>query len=555
MKVNMPTFHFKEEKQGDIEKIIDKIRIDVATGNDNISAKIIKDIKTTISPILTKLINIGYETNNFPNCMKQAIIKPIHKKESTDDISNYRPISILPTLSKVFERAAVDQLTKYLEENKLLCKNQHAYRKSHSTITCLVELLNHIYQLLDRKLFSAIVSMDLSKAFDSINHKLLLKKLATFGLAKSSISWIKSYLTNRKQTTKFKRYKSKEETVLSGIPQGSILGPLLFLVFSNDLAEVFTEETKMVAYADDSQLVVNAKNMTELKIKIERVIQIAQNWYVNNSMENNLGKTEILVFNRGRNTQNLQITIYHDDEKITIKSKQFIKVLGVIIDSKLNWTNQIKAVKNKAMNTTRNIHRINHLLPLEVRTNLYHAVISPLFNYADIVWGGCTKQDSKSLQRIQNFAAKSITGNRKYDSASDSLRKLNLLNLEQRRQVHETVFTHKALLEKSTENINNQYKDHLSSANTRQANSKKLTIPLHKTAKFESSPLYRSVKSWNSCPSNLPFGNVNQHKNMLQKHMLHQNTIPIAATFTKPSLNLSVSATIMKLSTRPVTRC
>ena len=521
IKPNNPTFSFKEETPSNIEKIIDKIRIDVATGNDNIGAKIIKDIKTTISPILTKIINKSYETKTFPNCMKQAVIKAIHKKESPDDISNYRPISILPTLSKIFERAAVDQLVYYLEENKLLCRNQHAYRLLHSTVTCLVELCNYIYRLLDNKSCTAVASLDLSKAFDSINHQLILKKLAGFGLDGNSISWIGSYLTNRKQTTKFKKYTSKEEIVSSGIPQGSIIGPLLFLCFINDLAEMFTDEdAKMFAYADDTQLVVNAKNMTQLKLKIERVIKIAQNWYLNNSMKNNIGKTEILVFNTGKNSQNIQISVEDEGKKVTIKSKPFIKILGVIMDNKLNWTNQINAVKSKAMNITRNIHRINHLLPMKQRLSLYTAVISPQFSYADIVWGGCTKKASQSLQRIQNFAAKSITGHRKYDSASSSLRKLNLLNLEQRRQIHETVFTHKALLQKNTENINQQYREHLSTANTRQADTRILTTPMHKTSKFESSPLYRTIKSWNKCPPNLPFNNPKQHKNMLQKHYI-----------------------------------
>ena len=537
---NCPAFKFNDDKQSTIEKLIDKIRIDVATGEDNIGAKIIKDAKHTISPILTKIINKGYQTNIFPSCMKKAVIKAIHKKDSMDDISNYRPISILPTLSKVFERAAVDQLVTYLEENKLLSNNQHAYRKQHSTITCLVEVINHIHKLLDNNRCTAIASLDLSKAFDSISHELVLEKLSKLGLQTNAILWVKSYITNRKQSTKFKNFTSNEETVSSGIPQGSIMGPLLFLCFTNDLSEVFKDECKMVAYADDTQLIVDAKNLTQLKIKMERVITLAQQWYQKNSMKNNIGKTEILLVNTSHKNETIKIKIVDEGTQIKLESKSHIVVLGIIIDNKLNWTKQVNAVKRKSMNATRNIHRINHLLPMKQRIQLYHAIISPLFSYADIVWGGCGKKESQSLQRVQNFAAKSITGNRKYDSASDSLRKLKFLNLEQRRNVHETVFTHKALLQKNTENINQQYRNYVSTANTRQAEQRKLTIPKHKTSKFERSPLYRSILSWNKCPNDLPFTNIKQHKTLLQKHLI--NTITSASSLKTPAPSTSTTA-------------
>ena len=165
---------------------------------------------------------------------------------------------------------------------------------------------------------------------------------------------------------------------------------------------------------------------------------------------------------------------------------------------------------------------------------LYKSVISPLFGYADIVWGGCGVKDSQSLQRVQNFAAKSITGNRKYDSASASLRKLKFLNLQQRRNVHESVFAHKALLNKNTDSINQQYSNHKSIANTRQAEKKKLTIPKHKTAKFEKSPLYRTIQSWNACPANLPFENIRQHKTQLQHHLININTFKSRPQQTAP---------------------
>ena len=157
------------------------------------------------------------------------------------------------------------------------------------------------------------------------------------------------------------------------------------------------------------------------------------------------------------------------------------------------------------------------------RMNLYNAVISPQFSYADIIWGGCGMRESQSLQRVQNFAAKSITGNRKYDSATKSLNQLKLLNLEQRRNVHETVFAHKALLKKSSANLNKDYERYTSKANTRQADKKILSIPIHKSTKYEKSPLYRTILSWNKCPKDLPFDNLTQHKNLFQKHLVKVN--------------------------------
>ena len=156
------------------------------------------------------------------------------------------------------------------------------------------------------------------------------------------------------------------------------------------------------------------------------------------------------------------------------------------------------------------------------RLNLYHAVISPQFSYADVVWGGCCQKEKLSLQRVQNFAVKSITGNRKYDSATNSLKKLKLLNLQQRQTIHETVFVHKALQDKSSENINNLYKEYLSAANTRQATNMKLLVPAHKTAKFEKSPLFRTISSWNKCPNSINTDSIKQHKKQLQNHMINQ---------------------------------
>ena len=183
----------------------------------------------------------------FPDSMKTANIKAIHKKDSTEEIENYRPISILPTLSKIFEKDALNQIMQFLEDNKKLSQHQHAYQKGHSTVTCLYEVVNHLYQKVEEKMYTAIVSLDLSKAFDSLDHTLLLNKLGKLDLSEQTLKWIKSYLTNRRQRTVFDTITSSEEAVKSGVPQGSILGPLLFLCFTNDLPHCFDENQKLLS--------------------------------------------------------------------------------------------------------------------------------------------------------------------------------------------------------------------------------------------------------------------------------------------------------------------
>ena len=519
---NFEPFKFENETVENVEKIIDKIKTDVATGIDGIPSKIIKQAKTVISPFLAKIINISFETQTFPDILKNAIIKPIHKKDDKNDISNYRPISILPVISKIFERATLNQLLTFFEKNFLISGLQHAYQKNHGTVTCLFELMNEIYELIDKKFKVAIVSLDLSKAFDTINHELLLTKLRSFNLGANSIDFLNSYLTNRTQICKFSKYISTEEKIKSGVPQGSILGPFLFLCFVNDLPNVFVNMCKFMAYADDTQLLVFDKNLDNLKNKVENVIEVAQKWYNANGMKNNSSKSEVLVISTKKTDKTLVEVVENGDKKI-VKSKNWIKVLGVYIDHMLSWSKQIGMVKKRATNIIRKIHRINKFLPLKLKLTLYNTLIVPVFNYADIIWGGCNKKQAKRLQVSQNFAVRSILGKGKYDSGKKALRELNMLNLEQRRVVHESVFAHKGLSDNLPKNIQNRYKLYLPKLSTRRSKNQKFNIPRHNLSKFKKSPIYRTIKSWYKAPVNLPFGKIKPHKSGFQKHLLNEN--------------------------------
>ena len=418
---------------------------------------------------------------------------------------------------------------------------------------CLFELINHIHEKLDQRQVVAKVSLDLSKAFDTINHDLLLKKLENLNLNTHAIEYISSYLKNRQQVTKMGNFNSKESIILSGVPQGSILGPLLFLCFINDLPKCFDNVCKFLSYADDTQLVVSAENDEDLTPKIENVINLAQCWYEKNGMKNNSGKSEVLVIshrtkipleiktktfkdnNKSKITKSkdprfknlsiihpLKINVKENKKSVQIYPKKSIKVLGVEIDEQLTWAKQVNKVKRNAINVIRKVHRINKFLPLKLKMTLYQTLISPLFNYADIIWGGCNKKTQQKVQVAQNFAVRSILGKQKHESAKAALKELRLLNLEKRRVVHAAVFAHKSLTKKTTLSIYKKYQEFRPKLKTRNSQNHKINIPRHNLSKYKKSPFFRTIKAWNQATPFLGFGEIKGHKNSFQAALVEE---------------------------------
>ena len=521
VKLNNNGFMLHEITENTVGKLVDRIKIGVATGADGISARIIKDCKEEILPALTSLVNLSFKISTFPESMKEATIKCIHKKNSTEDPANYRPLSILPIMSKIFERAAVDQIVTFLESNNLISRNQHAYRKRHSTITSLTEVTNYIYKELDKGIVVGMASLDLSKAFDSISHSHLLQKLTDIGLGKNTVEWTKSYLSNRTQKTKFSTITSEIETVTSGVPQGSILGPVLFIIFTNDLITAFNQQTYVVSYADDTQLIETGKSVEEVKAKLERTIDIAQNWYKNNSLMSNPAKTETIIFRTKRGQKyNIKINVKEDEKEVELTPAECIKVLGVYLDENLGFDKHITHVQRKTTAATKNLYRIRDLLPIKYKMVLYDSLIASHFNYADIIWGGCTEKNKQKLQTTQNFAMRTILGTDRRSSSTQALEKLRYLNLDNKRKVHEAVFTHKAVNGLQPKEICEKYRELLPTGNTRSASRLIINNPKHKTSLYERSPLYRTIQTWNKLPLDLKTTPDEAFKKNVQKSMI-----------------------------------
>lgn len=512
-------FNFTPESEEKIIKLIDRIRTDVAVGYDNINAKLIKDTKATISKTLTKLVNISYEKSTFPNCLKKAIVRAIYKKDNTEEASNYRPLSILSVLSKVFERSATDQLISYLERNQLLNETQHAYRKNHSTHTCLSEALNYIYEENDKGNLVGIASLDLSKAFDTINHSHLIHKLSKFGIGKNSLNWCESYLTKRTQRTKFKKFMSEETIVTAGVPQGSILGPVLFICFTNDLPETF-QNCKIISYADDTQILVSARTYKQIKKLLESLINSAQTWYTENSLLINASKSEVMIITRRTQREKMHIDVTEEGTIKQLELQENIKVLGIHIDCELNWNKQVNEVNKKASYAARNLSRINQLIPIKARSILYNSLVATHLNYADTVWGGCGSKNQNKLQRTQNSAVKSLLGMKKHESASEALKKANMIPLEEKRKIHEGVYVHKALKGNLPTATCRKYREQQSQMNNRSTVKKILTIPKHRRELYKNSPFYRTIITWNNIPQEIK--NSETTTNFKQRYQSHK---------------------------------
>ena len=439
--------------------------------------------------------------------MKTAIVKALFKSKGTEeDPQYYRPLSILSVISKIFEKAATNQIVTYVETQLLLSLNQHAYRKYHSTTTSLTQLTEYIHKQLEKGYLVGIALLDLSKAFDTIDHNLLLKKLKELQFGSDVTKWIKSYLENRKQRTKFRNYTSEEETVQSGVPQGSILGPILFIIFTHDFEHSINKQNiSVTAYADDTQLITQGKTYAEIKENLEGAIDAAANWYARNSLCINAGKTEILVIGSPRKLKEqgtlaeLEVREGRETKKLEVQDQ--IKILGVHLDKHLNWSKQVDNVKKKAFLSTKNLLRVKHLLPLEAKRKLYDGMITPHLNYCDIVWNGCSNLKTKELQRIQNTAAKAII-NRNNTSSAEAMKELKLLPLKTKREIHTAVMVYKTLEGRAPKPQIDQITSYLPSHNytTRASKQNTFIYKKHKNTKNEQSTIFKATRIWNQIP-------------------------------------------------------
>ena len=397
-------FNFNAVNEKGVMDIINRLKNKSSYGHDTISNKLIKRAKEILVKPLVLLVNQMLTSGFFPNELKISKVKPLFKSGDTSLFSNYRPISLLPSISKIFEYVIFFQLMEYFTINNLFCMQQFGFRPGHSTELAALRLINHIIKQMDNMKVPINIYIDLSKAFDTLDHSILLSKLDYYGICGSEHSLIHNYFSNRQQYVEYSGHTSAYETISTGVPQGSILGPLLFLIYINDLPLV-SDIFEMLMYADDTTLYCNlSQNCNDLILNNE-LIKITD-WLSSNKLSLNVKKTKCMVFHTAqRNITYPDLKINH----INIDHVTNFNFLGIILNSHLTWTSHVQHISIKISRIIGIMYRLKHIYPQSVLLMLYNTLIVSHFNYCILIWGSkivnnhqIHKLQKKALRIIYN---------------------------------------------------------------------------------------------------------------------------------------------------------
>ena len=388
----------------DVFQMLSGLSNNKATEIDKISCKIIKIAAPAIADSLTYIFNQAITQSTFPDQWKVARITPLYKGDQRNIPGNYRPISVLPAISKIMERILYNQIYNYLTTFGLLSSSQFGFRKFHSTATALLECTNEWYVNLDRKLFNLVVFIDLKKAFDTVDHQILFKKLEHFGIKGQAHSLLKSYLTNRSQKCQLNGFVSSEQPIICGVPQGSILGPLLFLLYINDLPECL-DNTRPRLFADDTNLTASGESLNDIEIAVNSDLENLRNWLMANKLSLNVAKTEFMLIGPKRMKTDSTINILIENKQI--KQVNECKTLGILIDQHLSWNNNTKNICKKVTAGISALRRVKPFINKETLISIYTAIILPHFDYCCEVLDVLGKTQSDRLQKLQKSSCSS----------------------------------------------------------------------------------------------------------------------------------------------------
>ena len=476
----------------DVKDALISLNVTKATGPDKIPARLLRSCAPYICTSLCSLFNKSLALGKLPAEWKLSNIVPILKNGPADDISNYRPISLLPLVSKVMERCVYDKIVDHISSK--LHKLQHGFLKGKSTTSQLLSVLHEIGNLLDTRVQTDVIYLDFAKAFDRVDHHLLLWKLQRFGICGNLMKWFENYLSDRYQRVTVLGATSPPLKVLSGVPQGSILGPLLFLVYVNDLPQVVSS-TSIALFADDTKCYRAIKTLDQVEL-LQKDLNSICKWCGQWRMDLNVSKCCAISITRNTDPLN---SSYHLNE-LQVKSTNAQKDIGVFVTSDLKWTTHVRSVTAKANKMLGFIRRSSDGIhdPF-VRLTLYTTLVRSIFAYCSQVWAPQTVLLITTMERVQRRATKYILSLpfRTEISYKDRLRKLGLLPITYWLEYLDLVYLFKCLTSKSDPNISINIPRRSTRSSTKGL---MLKIPTSRTVTFQNSFYIRAARVWNILP-------------------------------------------------------
>ena len=451
-----PTPHhlhlFEETDDNEIKKIVGSMA-NKQSELDPLPMWLLKSILEIIAPRITQIVNTSLSTATMPSSLKTAVIRPILKDSTLDsnDYNNFRPVSNLPILSKIIEKVVYNRLTNHINENGLYGRNQSAYRKYHSTETALLKVQNDILMSLDKGKFVALVMIDVSAAFDTVEHQSLLNRFdQEFGIRGKALQWLHSYLSNRKQKVAINSSHSELSDILYGFPQGATLAGLCFNCYSKPLGNIAQNfrPVDQHSYADDGQTYISftCKNKEQAMILLQNCLEDIRKWMVFNHLKINNDKNKVIFFSPKKQiSTDLAINIKFGSA--TIKPSLVVKNLGILMDNLLTMEKQINKTTKSAYFHIRNISKVRKFLDIETTKTLVHTLVISRIDYCNSLFINLPQRLLKKVQRAQNSAARLIAKTSKRAHITPVLKELHWLPVTARVTFKVLLQTYKCVMD------------------------------------------------------------------------------------------------------------
>ena len=491
--VEAPPGVLDEVGELEVYNVIKSINVSKSSGLENVSSYIVKEAFGILTPIITRMYNLSIKFSKFPDSWKKALVVPIPKAGNLNKVKNYRPISLLPLPGKILEKLIHQQLTNHLEEKAFLADEQHGFRKNHSTLHSISQVTDFINKKMDSRTPTLAAFIDFRKAFDCVQHPVLMNKLSQLNLDDSVLDWVRSYLSDRDQRVLANGVYSSALTVTQGVPQGSVLGPLFYIIYANDLTQI-VKNCHIAMYADDTVLYTANGDFEKSVQDLQNDIDQLSKWCHNNGIKANTEKTKIMVFSSPVAQRKLPpVDIKFGDT--SLQKVQSYKYLGITLDSHLNYNLHVSRIVGIVTGKLKQFRRMRSFLNTKAALMVYKNMLLPILEYGDIFLTATSAENKKRLQILQNKGLRCALNGDLETTSADLHGEAKLLKLKYRREQHILNYMYDKAQKKSN------LKESSNNLRTRSQSKKLLRLKRPRTEKFKKCLAYAGPSKWNQLPA------------------------------------------------------